>query len=95
LERIVKTGPDKCMVRLMAPGNPISNPRETYPIMVGGVPNAGCVTSIAYSPRLKLNVGLGYVPPGAAVTGTSILIDAPEGKVEGQIANNDWQVSAD
>lgn len=95
LEHIVKTGPDKRMVRLMAPGDPISNPRETYPIMVGGVPNAGCVTSIAYSPRLKLNVGLGYVPPGAAVTGTSILIDTPAGKVEGQIANNDWQVSAD
>ena len=95
LEHIVKTGPGKRMVRLMAPGDPISNPRETYPLTVGGVPNAGYVTSIAYSPRLKLNVGLGYVPPGSALTGTSILIDAPAGEVEGQIANNDWQVSAD
>ncbi|MEK9919801.1 MAG: dimethylsulfoniopropionate demethylase [Luminiphilus sp.] len=95
LERIIKNGPDRRMTRLIALGDPIPNPRETYPITLDGVKNAGYVTSITYSPRLECNVGLGYVPPEAAVTGTTLLIETPAGRVKGQIANKDWQTGPD
>ncbi len=95
LERIVKNGPDRRMTRLIVSGEPIPNPRETYSITLDSVTNAGCVTSITYSPRLKCNVGLGYVPPEAAVTGNTIDIETPAGRVTGQIANNDWQTGTD
>ena len=79
------------MVRLVVQGDAVRNPRETYPITLAGTDLAGCVTSITYSPRLKCNVGMGYVPSDHAEVGTELTITLPDGIVTGRIADNEWQ----
>jgi aminomethyltransferase len=49
-------------------------PRPHYPIWVSGV-KAGEVTSGTQSPSLNLGIGLGYVPPEDAKTGTPVEIE--------------------
>ena len=93
LERIAAAGPERRIVRLVAEGEAIANPRETYPLTVVDTQGSGCVTSITFSPRLGFNVGLGYVPADTNTTGTAVTIDTPTGTVTGHIANNDWQTA--
>ena len=93
LEQIAESGPDKRMVRLVAPGAAIANPRGTYAMEVGEAKRSGEVTSITYSPRFNCNVGLGYVPAEASDVGTQVVIHGPDEVVTGQIANNDWGTS--
>ena len=95
LERIVETGCRQKMVRLVVTGDPIRNPRETYPIHLAGTDLTGCVTSITYSPRLECNVGMGYVPSDRADVGTELRIELPDGIVTGRIAGKDWQTGED
>jgi len=49
-------------------------PRPHYPIWVHGA-SVGVVTSGTQSPSLNLGIGLGYVPPADAKTGTAIEIE--------------------
>ena len=91
LEKIAQDGPLQQMVRLVVSGEPLPNPRVTYPMSVAGSAGTGCVTSMAYSPRLGHNVGLGYVPTGSAGVGNSVTIEVSGGHVSGQIADKDWQ----
>ena len=91
LERIVAAGCPQQMVRLVVTGDPVRNPRETYPIRLAGSDLTGCVTSITYSPRLKCNVGMGYVPSDHTDVGRELEIELPDGVVTGRIADKDWQ----
>lgn len=95
LEKIAQTGPGLRMVRLAVPGDPITNPRETYAMRVGDAQDAGYVTSITYSPRLKCNVGLGYAPASQSTAGTDVAIETSAGLAEGKIATHEWQTTAD
>jgi len=95
LERIAEAGCPQKMVRLVVQGDPVRNPRETYPISIAGTDLAGCVTSITYSPRLECNVGMGYVPSDHAEVGTELTITLPDGTVTGRIADQDWQTGED
>ena len=78
------------MVRVVVPGAPVANPRETYSTIVAESGTPGCMTSIAYSPRLQCNVGLGYVPSGNTRVGTAIEVAVAGTKRQGQIASQDW-----
>ena len=49
-------------------------PRKDYPILVNGKP-VGYVTSGAFSPILKKNIGLGYVAVEYANIGQQITIE--------------------
>ena len=91
LERIADAGCPQKMVRLVVPGDPVRNPRETYPISLARTDLTGCVTSITYSPRLECNVGMGYVPSDHAEIGTELTITLPDGVVTGRIADKDWR----
>ena len=90
LEKIAQDGPAQRMVRLVVPGAPVANPRETYSMIVAESDTPGCMTSIAYSPRLHCNVGLGYVPSGNTRIGTAIEVAVAGTKRQGQIASQDW-----
>ena len=90
LEKIAQDGPAQRMVRLVAPGAPLANPRETYSMIVAESDTPGCMTSITYSPRLQCNVGLGYVPSGDTRVGTAIQVTVAGTKRQGQIASQDW-----
>ena len=94
LEKIARDGPTQQMVRLVVPGEPLSNPRVTYPMSVTGGATAGYVTSMAFSPRLGHNVGLGYVPAGSAEVGNSVTIEVAGEQVSGQIADKGWQTTS-
>lgn len=90
LEKIARDGPAQRMVRVVVPGAPVANPRETYSTIVAESGTPGCMTSIAYSPRLQCNVGLGYVPSGNTRVGTAIEVAVAGTKRQGQIASQDW-----
>ncbi len=90
LEKIAAEGPAQRMVRLVVPGAPVANPRETYSITVAESDTPGCMTSVAYSPRLQCNVGLGYVPSDNTSVGTAIEVSVAGTKRRGQIASQDW-----
>ena len=90
LEKIAQDGPAQRMVRVVVPGAPVANPRETYSMIVAENGAPGCMTSIAYSPRLHCNVGLGYVPSGNTRVGTAIEVAVAGTKRQGQIASQDW-----
>ena len=90
LEKIAQDGPAQRMVRVVVPGAPVANPRETYSTIVAESGTPGCMTSIAYSPRLQCNVGLGYVPSGNTRVGTAIEVAVAGTKRQGQIASQDW-----
>jgi aminomethyltransferase len=48
--------------------------RHGHPVLVEGVPS-GSVTSGSFSPTLKKNIGLAYLPPGAAEPGTRFEVE--------------------
>ena len=93
LERIAESGPSQRMVRLTALGDPIANPRETYPVSVAGTEQRGSITSMTYSPRLKCNVGLGYVPASHTAVGTEMSFSVGGQSIKAQIVNQDWQAT--
>ena len=61
-------------------------PRHGYPILVDGTP-AGTVTSGTWSPTLERSIGMGYVPPQAAVPGTRLQVVARGTPVEVQVVS--------
>ena len=90
LERIVAAGCPQQMVRLVVTGDPVRNPRETYPIRLAGTDLTGCVTSITYSPRLKCNVGLGYLAAECASVGKEVTISVADRVISAHVADNNW-----
>jgi len=94
LEQIASAGASQRIVRLVVPGDHITNPRETYPMTIAGTEQPGYVTSICHSPRMHCHVGLGYVPTGTSAVGTRITLSTPQGMTEGRIADERWQVAS-
>ena len=94
LEQIASAGASQRIVRLVVPGDHITNPRETYPMTIAGTEQPGYVTSICHSPRMHCHVGLGYVPTGTSAVGTRITLSTPQGMTEGRIADEHWQVAS-
>ena len=58
--------------------------RDGYPILIDGK-EAGRVTSGSFAPFLQKNIGLGYVPVGAAAPGTRIAVGIRGQPVEAEI----------
>jgi aminomethyltransferase len=59
-------------------------PRQDYEILKNGKP-AGKVTSGSFSPTLKKNIGMGYVPVELAVPGTEIEIQVRDKALKAQV----------
>jgi dimethylsulfoniopropionate demethylase len=90
LEKIAAAEPDMKFVRIVAQGEPIANPRETYPMAAADGQGDGCVTSITYSPRLKCNVGLGYLTAECASVGREVTISVADRVISAHVAANNW-----
>ena len=90
LEKIAAAEPDMKFVRIVAQGEPIANPRETYPMAAADGQGDGCVTSITYSPRLKCNVGLGYLAAECASVGREVTISVADRVISAHVADNNW-----
>ena len=90
LEKIAEAEPDMKFVRIVAQGEPIANPRETYPMAAADGQGDGCVTSITYSPRLKCNVGLGYLAGECASVGKEVTISVADRVISAHVADNNW-----
>jgi glycine cleavage system aminomethyltransferase T len=95
LEKIAAAEPDMKFVRIVAQGEPIANPRETYPMVAAEGQGEGCVTSITYSPRLKCNVGLGYLAAECANVGREVTISVADRVISAHVANNDWATQSE
>jgi aminomethyltransferase len=66
-----KTGPTRVKVPFRVTSR--RSPRHDYTIVSGDSP-VGIVTSGAFSPMLSCGIGIGFVPPAAAKTGTPLKI---------------------
>ena len=90
LEKIAAAEPDMKFVRIVAQGEPIANPRETYPMAAADGQGDGCVTSITYSPRLKCKFGLGYLAAECASVGREVTISVADRVISAHVADNNW-----
>jgi glycine cleavage system aminomethyltransferase T len=90
LETIAAAGPEIQFVRVVAHGSPIPNPREIYPMATTDGVGKGCITSIAYSPRLQCNVGLGYLAAEHACMGKEVEISVAGELITAHVADNNW-----
>ena len=90
LEKIAAAKPDMKFVRMVAQGESIANPRETYPMAVADGKGDGYVTSITYSPRLKCNVALGYLAAECASVGRAVTIGVANRVISAHVADNNW-----
>ena len=90
LEKIAAAKPDMKFVRIVAQGESIANPRETYPMAVADGKGDGYVTSITYSPRLKCNVALGYLAAECASVGREVTIGVANRVISAHVADNNW-----
>jgi len=90
LEKIAAAEPDMKFVRIVAQGESIANPRETYPMTAADGEGSGCVTSITYSPRLKCNVGMGYLSAECASVGREVTISLADRVISAHVADNNW-----
>ena len=90
LEKIAAAMPDMKFVRIVAQGESIANPRETYPMAVADGKGDGYVTSITYSPRLKCNVALGYLAAECASVGREVTIGVANRVISAHVADNNW-----
>ena len=95
LEKIAAAKPARKMVRIVAQGEPIANPRETYPMAAADGKGDGCITSITYSPRLKCNVGLGYLAAECANVGREVTISASDRVISAHVADNNWATQSE
>ena len=91
LEKIAAAKPHMKFVRIVAQGEPISNPREIYPMTTADGQGAGSVTSITYSPRLQCNVGLGYLAAESASVGREVTINVADHVISAHVADNNWE----
>ena len=90
LEKIAAAEPNMKLVRVVAQGEPIANPRETYPMTAADFEGDGYLTSIAYSPRLKCNVGLGYLGAQCGSVGREVTISVADRVISAHVADNNW-----
>jgi aminomethyltransferase len=78
LRRIKAAGPKRKLIGVEIAGDPLEFNMTTWPVSVGGA-TVGQVTSAAYSPRLKKNVGFAMVPIEHAQYGTSLSVTTTDG----------------
>ena len=90
LEKIAAAKPHMKFVRIVAQGEPISNPREIYPMTTADGQGAGSVTSITYH-RDSCNVGLGYLAAESASVGREVTINVADHVISAHVADNNWE----
>jgi aminomethyltransferase len=72
LSRIRSEGPTRRLVGLRVAAGGV--PRQGFPIIDGEAP-VGAVTSGTFSPTLRQNIAMGYVPTAASEPGTTLAIE--------------------
>jgi aminomethyltransferase len=85
LERIAAEGVRRKLVGVRIETEPLAMWLEDFwPVSAGGR-EVGRLTSAAYSPRLRINMGYAWVPIELAAEGTRLSIGAPSGPVDAEV----------
>ena len=87
LLRIRDRGVTRKLVGLEIGGAPLSMWLEDFwPVRRGGE-TIGRLTSASFSPRLKVNMGYGWVPVQHAANGTAMEIESPQGTLPATVVS--------
>src|SRR4029453_6904501 len=85
LERIATEGVDRKLVGVRIEAEPLGMWLEDFWPVTSGGREVGRLTSAAYSPRLRINMGYAWVPIELADEGTRLGVDAPGGSMEAEV----------
>ncbi len=85
LQKIRAKGIKQKLVGLKFNCDPIPWNEEFWPIRSNSKGVIGKVTSSVYSPTLKTNIGLGFVPIDMTEIGTEVMIDSPYGYFSAEV----------
>jgi glycine cleavage system aminomethyltransferase T len=91
LDKVAAAGPARKLVRLAQHGEPIDPPRDVYPVCHEGT-EVGMVTSMAYSPRLNINIGFANVPAELSSLGTALDVVTRQGSLPATVVDGSWGV---
>ena len=85
LERIAAEGVRRKLVGVRLGGEPLTMWLEDFwPVTTGGR-EVGGLTSAAYSPRLKINMGYAWLPVELTAYGTTVLAMSPDGPLAAEV----------
>jgi glycine cleavage system aminomethyltransferase T len=85
LERIATEGVDRKLVGVRIEAEPLGMWLEDFWPVTSGGREVGRLTSAAYSPRLRINMGYAWVPIELAGEGTGLGVDAPGGSMGAEV----------
>jgi glycine cleavage system aminomethyltransferase T len=85
LERIATEGVDRKLVGVRIEAEPLGMWLEDFWPVTSGGREVGRLTSAAYSPRLRINMGYAWVPIELAGEGTRLGVDAPGGSMGAEV----------
>jgi aminomethyltransferase len=85
LERIAADGVRKKLVGVRLGGEPLTMWLEDFWPVTSAGREVGRLTSAAYSPRLRINMGYAWLPIELSAMGTRVLATSPEGPLEAEV----------
>lgn len=85
LRRIREEGISRKLVGLILQGEKVTGCQEWWPILQDAQV-VGKLTSVAWSPRLEMSIGMGYVPVAAAGEGREVIVRTPVGDVTAAVS---------
>ncbi|MCC1494407.1 dimethylsulfoniopropionate demethylase [Cognatishimia sp. F0-27] len=89
LLRVERDGPTRQIRPIEIPGDPVGRCAHHWPLMADGE-KVGRVSSAAYSPDFKTNVGIGMVRMTHWKPGTRLTVETPEGAREAIVKAAFW-----
>jgi aminomethyltransferase len=85
LERIAADGVRKKLVGVRLGGEPLTMWLEDFWPVTSAGREVGRLTSAAYSPRLRFNMGYAWLPIDLSAMGTRVLAMSPDGPLDAEV----------
>lgn len=85
LSALATAPPHQLICGVSFPGEPLRGFIEPWPLIENGSALSH-VTSLAWSPRLKRNIGLAMLPAARSEAGQPVTLQTPDGTVEGVVS---------
>jgi glycine cleavage system aminomethyltransferase T len=85
LERVAVAGVRKKIVGVRLAGAPLTMWLEDFWPVVSGGREVGRLTSAAYSPRLRINMGYAWVPVELSAHGSTVVAMSPDGPLKAEV----------
>src|SRR5205823_12935181 len=85
LERVAAAGVRKKLVGVRLGGAPLTVWLEDFWPVTSGGREVGRLTSAAYSPRLRINMGYAWLPVELTAHGATVLAMSPDGPLDADV----------